>query len=132
MAASGQLAQGVLVGRDGVIDISPVSQEEAQNTLGTLLTLWLDGMNTSLPLPPKTALAWLDDPQAAVTQYEGGYMSSGEVDEPCLARMFPDFESLVADGRFEELAGQIYTPLLLWANTHVSARFHNVEQTQAL
>ncbi|MHB8949868.1 MAG: exodeoxyribonuclease V subunit gamma [Rhodoferax sp.] len=132
MAASGHLAQGVLVGRDGVVDISPVSQEEAQETLGTLLTLWLEGMNAPVPLPPKTALSWLDDLQAAVKQYEGDYMSRAEVDEPCLARVFPDFESLAADGRFEELAGQIYTPLLLWANTHVSARFHNAEQTETV
>ena len=132
MAASGHLAQAVLVGRDGVINISPVSQEEAQNTLETLLSLWLQGMNAPAPLPPKTALAWLDDPTAAVTQYEGGYMSRGEVDEPCLARMFPDFESLAADGRFEQLAQQVYTPLLRWADTHVSARFHTVEPTEAL
>jgi len=132
MAASEQLAHGVLVGRDGVIDISPVSQQEATNTLGILLALWRQGMNAPLPLPPKTALTWLDNPQAAVTQYEGGYMSRGEVDEPCLARMFPDFESLAADGRFEQLAEQIYTPLLLWAKTHVSARFHSAEPTEAV
>jgi exodeoxyribonuclease V gamma subunit len=123
MAASGLVAQGVLVGRDGVIDISPMPQEEAQTTLRMLLSVWLQGMNAPLPLPLKTALALLKDsnPRQA---YEGGYMTSAEADEPCLARMFPDFEALTEDGRFAHLAEQVYTPLLAWAEEHVRARFH--------
>ncbi|MDO8777992.1 MAG: exodeoxyribonuclease V subunit gamma [Burkholderiaceae bacterium] len=127
IAAGGVSAQGVLVGRDGVVEITPMPRDEAQNTLSMLLAFWLQGMNAALPLPPKTALAWLADRDAA-SQYEGGYMQTGEVDESCLARMFPDFDALTDDGRFEALAQQVYEPLLLWATQHVTARFHNIEQ----
>jgi exodeoxyribonuclease V gamma subunit len=126
MAAGGLTAQGVLVGRDGVLDISPMPQDEAQTTLSMLLSLWLQGMNTPLPLPLKTALAQLEEKNASA-HYEGGYMQSGEVDESCLARMFPDFETLTEDGHFEALAQQVYAPLLQWADQHVTARFHNNE-----
>ncbi|MBV5298194.1 MAG: exodeoxyribonuclease V subunit gamma [Rhodoferax sp.] len=126
IATSGLNAQGVLVGRDGVVDIASMPQDEARNTLGMLLSVWLQGMNAPLPLPPKTALAWLREKNAGA-QYEGGYRQSGEVDEPCLARMFPDFEALGADGRFQNLAQQVYAPLLAWANQHVTARFHRAE-----
>jgi exodeoxyribonuclease V gamma subunit len=55
-------------------------------------------------------------------------MQTGDVDDPCLARMFPDFETLTEDGRFEALARQVYEPLRNWAAAHVSARWHTVEQ----
>ena len=126
IAASGRTAQGVLVGRDSVLDISPMPQEEARCTLDLLLGLWLDGMNAPLPLPPKTALAWLAEKDARI-QYEGGYQRTGDVADPCLARMFPDFETLTQDGRFEALARQVYEPLKFWAATHVRARRHNLD-----
>jgi exodeoxyribonuclease V gamma subunit len=128
IATSGLVAQGVLVGRDGVIDISPMPQEEAQTTLSTLLSLWLHGMNTPLPLPHKTALAQLKGGNPKET-YEGGYMKSAEADEPCLTRMFRDFEALTEDGRFEELAKQVYAPLSAWEKAHVTARFHATAST---
>ena len=128
MAVSGLVAQGVMVGRDGVIYISPVPQAQAKETLEMLLALWLKGMNAPLPLPPKTALAWVDKPEGAPSQYEGGFMNSGEVDEPCLARMFPDFEALTQDGQFDSLSKRVYAPLLAWAKTHVTASFHTADQ----
>lgn len=127
IAASGVCAQGVLVGRDGVVDISPMPQDEAKDTLDMLLELWLDGMNAPLPLPPKTALAWLKEKNAA-SQYEGAHLQRGEVEEPCMARMFPDYDALTQDGRFEGLAQQVYSSLLAWADAHVKARFHATEQ----
>lgn len=129
IAASGVAAQGVLVGRDGVIEISPMPQDEAKNILSLLLTLWQTGMNSPLPLPPKTALAWLADKNPS-SQYEGGYMQRGDVEESCMARMFPDYEALTADGSFEVLAQQVYKPLLEWATQHVTASFHSTEQTE--
>jgi len=123
LAASGVAVHGVLVGRDGVLDITPMPQDEARNTLGLLLALWLQGMNEPLPLPPKTALAQLTG-QNPAAQYDGGYQQAGEVQEPCLARMFADYAALSADGRFQTLAQHIYGPLLQWAEQHVSARTH--------
>jgi len=126
LAASGLNACGVLVGRDGLVDISPMPKDKAQATLRMLLSLWLLGMQAPLPLPPKTALAQLKD-KGPIAQYEGSFMQTGENDEPCLARMFPDFEALSAEGRFQSLARQVYAPLLDWANQHVTARFHRTE-----
>lgn len=123
IAATGLVAQGVLIGRDGVLDISPMPHDEARSTLRMLLSVWLEGMQAPLPLPLKTALAQLDG-QSPSVQYEGGFMQTGEVDDPCLARMFPDFEALSQDGCFETLAQQVYAPLRAWANLHVTARFH--------
>ncbi len=126
IAASGRLAQGVVVGRDGVLEIAPMEQDQAQATLSMLLRVWLDGMQAPLPLPPKTALAWVAGKDAA-GQYQGSPDSPqqiADVSEACLARVFPDFEALCADGRFAILAEQVYAPLLTWAKQHVSAYRH--------
>lgn len=122
-AACGVSAQGVLVGRDGVIDIAPMPQPEACVMLTDLLALWQDGMSAPLPLPPRTALAWLAGKDAPA-HYEGTLMQRGEREEPCMARVFPDFAALTADGRFESLARSIHAPLLAWAGQHVRARHH--------
>jgi exodeoxyribonuclease V gamma subunit len=123
VAASGVMATGILVGRDGTVTISAMPQVKATETLSMLLNLWLDGMNAPLPLPPKTAIAHLNDKNPAAL-YEGGYMTRGEVDEPCMARIYPDFEALTESGRFEQLAREVYGPLLEWMNEHVNADFH--------
>jgi exodeoxyribonuclease V gamma subunit len=131
IAASGAKARGILVGRDGVVEIPPYPQEKAVQTLKGLLQLWSEGMNSPLPLPPKTALAFAAD-RDATTPYEGGYMSSGEVQDTCLARMYPDFDALAADGRFEALSKAVYAPMLEWATQQVTAAAHvmNEESTE--
>jgi exodeoxyribonuclease V gamma subunit len=106
--------QGVLVGRDGVVRIPSMPQADAIGALKVLLQLWLDGMNAPLPLPSKTALALVAE-KNAVTAYEGGYMANAEADEACLARLYPDYDALIEDGRFEDLAHAVYGPLLKWA-----------------
>jgi len=123
VAASGVIATGILVGRDGTVTITPMLQEKAIETLNMLLSLWLDGMNAPLPLPPKTAIAYFNEKNPAA-QYEGGYMTRGEVDEPCMARIYPDYEALTESGRFEQLTREVYGPLLEWMNEHVNAEFH--------
>ena len=122
-AACGVSAQGVLVGRDGVIEIAPMLQHEASTMLTTLLSLWQDGMNAPMPLPPRTALAWLAG-KDAVAKYEGTPMQRGERDEPCMARVYPDFATLTADGRFANMARSIYAPLQAWVSEYVRARRH--------
>jgi exodeoxyribonuclease V gamma subunit len=124
-AASGLQARGLVVGRDGVLNISPMPQDVALQTLHSLLGVWQQGMNAPLPLPPKTALAWLKSKTKQVrADYEGGFSTHGDVSEPCMARIYPDFEALTADGRFVQLAQQVYQPLLDWANQHVFASSH--------
>jgi len=137
-AACGVQATGVLVGRDSVLEITPLLQTQARQTLEQLLELWHEGMRAPLPLPPKTALAWLlqaEQPakarQAARTRYEGDEQVRGEVQEACMARLFPDFETLAADGRFAALAQAIYQPLLDWQEHHVRAKMHPKDDAQA-
>ena len=130
-AACGVQASGVVVGRDSVLEITPMDPELARTTLQRLMQLWQAGMQAPLPLPPKTALAWLAQAQqpakaqqAARAQYEGAEHLRGEVEEACTARVFPDLESLQNDGQFAALAQAIYQPLLDWQKTHVRATLH--------
>ena len=118
-----------MVGRDCVVHITPLPTEQARQTLERLLRLWHQGMHAPLPLPPKTALAWLATlakeaskaQQAARTRYEGSEQVRGDAEEPCMARLYPDFEALGADGQFAALAQEIYQPLLDWQRDHVTA-----------
>ncbi|MEY4561883.1 MAG: hypothetical protein RLZZ618_1160 [Pseudomonadota bacterium] len=111
-------AQGVLVGRDAHVSYHGLPQDEATEALDDLLLAWQEGMRGPLPVACKTALAHVADRDAAGT-YEGGFKLSGEVGEPCLARIYPDFEALSDDGRFEALADRLYRPMAEWAATHV-------------
>lgn len=123
IGACGIKASGILIGRDGVVELPPIPQEIAVETLKRLIQLWLDGMNAPLPLPPKTALEFVAQKKAQ-TKYEGGFMTTGEVEETCLARMFPDFDSLTEDGRFANLAQSVYCPLSDWATNEVKVTVH--------
>jgi exodeoxyribonuclease V gamma subunit len=123
IATAGSPVCGLVIAPDGVLEISGMAQNTAHDTLCMLLRLWQEGMRQALPLPPATALAYLADRKAA-DQYEGSFMQLGEVREPCLARMFPDYETLTADGRFERLAQEVYSPLRDWVHKHVRARLH--------
>jgi exodeoxyribonuclease V gamma subunit len=129
VAASGAQMQGVFVGRDGVVRIPPMPQADAVGALKDLLQVWQDGMNAPLPLPSKTALALVDE-KNAVTVYEGAYMVNAEVDDACLARMYPDYDSLTAGGRFVDLAHAVYGPLLQWAQ-QLSAEPHATQEESA-
>jgi exodeoxyribonuclease V gamma subunit len=77
-------------------------------------------MDAPLPVACKTALAQLADGDARAV-YEGGFELSGEVDELCLARLWPDFASLAADGRFLDVAQDLYGPLADWLAASVAA-----------
>ena len=137
-AACGVQATGVLVGRDSVLEISPMGQAIARQTLEQLLQLWQQGMQSPIPLPPKTALAWqqaITDPVkaygAARKQFDGDDQTRGDVEEICMARVFADFDALAADGRFATLAQAIYQPLLDWVHAHVKATLHSQAASDA-
>ena len=66
------------------------------------------------PTAVRTGLAWLDDPGdpgTAAKVYDGGEQHRGEGEEPCLARLVPDFETLQASPRFAAITEQLYEPL---------------------
>ncbi|MBB1598497.1 exodeoxyribonuclease V subunit gamma [Variovorax sp. UMC13] len=122
-SACGAPVQGVLVGRDATLTAQPLQADFAMATLRTLLDVWREGMGRPLPLAPLTALEWLagGKPEQA---YEGGMFVGGEVQEPCLARVYPDHEALRAGGEFEDLAEALFAPLRSWAETQVTVELH--------
>jgi exodeoxyribonuclease V gamma subunit len=117
-AASGASDVGLLIGRDATLRIEAMDPDAARGTLATLLEAWQQGLSAPLPVALKTALAFIAERDAADT-YEGNERSSGECEEAALARCYPDFESLVADGQFEPLARTLYAPLADWVSTHI-------------
>lgn len=131
-AASGHAVQGVLVAPDACLHLAPLPTDAAQAHLGTLLAVWLQGMQTPLPLPLKTGLVaaanGLNDGESSLadvyegTDYERRY---AEVNDPCLARAFPDLDSLLADGRLAELAPTVYGPMLDWLAHGVQVQAHD-------
>ena len=123
-AACGHSIDGLLVGQDATLHIRAMEPEQARPVLSGLLQLWFDGMQSPLPLPLKTGIALAAGLQGAngpEQVYEGTEYDSSraEVNEPCLARLYPSYEALAADGRLQQLAEQIYVPLLEWAKEHV-------------
>lgn len=130
-SACGVPVQGVLVGRDATLTVQAMPADRAMATLRDLFDAWREGMGQPLPVAPLTALAFLDGgkPEAA---YEGGLFLDGEGREACLARVFPDFETLAADGRFEEFAEILYGPLRDWAATHVAVELHVATEEAAV
>ena len=55
----------------------------------------------------------LQDGDARET-YDGGFEIDGEVGDPCLARLWPEFALLRAAGGWPEVAQALYGPLVSW------------------
>jgi exodeoxyribonuclease V gamma subunit len=77
---------------------------------GELVALWRANLDQPLAVACKTALAHLagGDPREA---YDGGFEIRGEVDDPCLARLWPEFAVLRAAGDWPRTAEALYGPL---------------------
>ncbi len=113
---------GVLIGRHVGLKLAPLPRELAERMLRDLIDAWRAGMDAPLPLPLRTGLAQARElgTEQLVTAYEGGFDGGGgEVREPCLARLYPDFDALVADGQFEHYAKLLLVPLVEWAGDYV-------------
>ena len=106
---------------DATIALNHCEREDAQIHLNALIDAWRSGMQSPLPIARRTAFAWLlaeeaekDTAQAARLCYEGNdgpYALQGEVvAEPYLARSWPNFGRLYAEGFERWLA--LYRPLL--------------------
>lgn len=117
-AAQGSAVTGVLVARDAVLRMAPLDPVAACAVLQSLFGLWRDGMNAPLPTACKTALALLQDGDPALV-YDGAHQISGESDQPCLARLWPDFASLAAQARWHDVSSALYGPLVDWLTHHV-------------
>ncbi len=122
-AACGLRLRGLIVGRDATIAIEPLPRDEAVDLLAMLMRTWREGMSEPLPVACRTAIAQVSGGGNLEPVYEGH--GGGEVaQDACLQRMFPDLESLVADGRFFLLADRLFGPLCAWTATRVTGETH--------
>ncbi|MDD4886062.1 MAG: exodeoxyribonuclease V subunit gamma, partial [Thiomonas sp.] len=114
-SACGETVEGWLIGLDATLRLPPLEKDVAIHHLHALLAAWKQGMDAPLPIAARTALAELTGGKGAAT-YDGGFNTAGEVEEPCLARVFPDFDALRADGRFDQYKDTLFQPLADWAD----------------
>lgn len=123
-AASGHGLSGLLIGSDACVAWTLPDAATAEAHLHDLIEFWHTGLQQPLPVACKTALAYLvdHDLEDAEKAYDGG-QHPGEGAEPCLARSWPDFEALSADGQFEDLAQRLYGPMLAWVKGLRAQRF---------
>ncbi len=132
LGALGLSDQLVLVGRDATLRARPPAPDHARERLLELLALYRKACVEPLPVAAKTAIEYCDtqseDNAAAV--YEGSEHVRGEVADPVLARLFPDFQALADDGRFAGLANGCYAELVRWIGTHVTALPHAETEAQ--
>lgn len=129
-SACGIAVHGVLVGRDATVTITPMDPKVSRTALAALLAGWCEGMSKPLPVACVTALAWLNERDASETYEGNGEYRRAEGAEACLARVYPDYEALTADGQFEIWAEQLYGPVEHWIATHVSVESHAAALTR--
>lgn len=125
-AACGVKLHGVLVARDATVTWPPMNTELAQQVLADVLAVWHDQLQAPapLPLPLATSLLQAQGKDAEIT-YDGSESTQGqpgEAAEPEWERFYPDFESLCADGRFEQLAALLHAPLAQWVSSLQATR----------
>jgi len=114
----------VLVSKAGSVTLPPLPHETALAHWHALLAAWCAGLRRPLPVAVATGFAWLakggsaDAPPAepalaAVrSAYEGKDGENGERQRNAyLARAYPDFDALLADGDFARLADALLRPL---------------------
>jgi len=119
VAAAGMPVTGYLVARDAIVTMAPLARDAALAQLAEVVRIWRDGMDRPLPVACKTALALVQegDPRSV---YDGGFDISGESDDLCLARMWPDFAALSAQAEWEPYSRALYEPLAEWLEQHVT------------
>lgn len=123
-SACGVAVRGLLVGRDALLTLEPMDPATAREHLEALIDAYQIGMRRPLPVACRTAFDLLADKEPEAT-YEGGPFLNGEVEEPSLARVYPDFEALTASGEFEAWAQQLYEPVFRWVKERVQRDLHS-------
>jgi exodeoxyribonuclease V gamma subunit len=124
-AGGGAGIVGYLVARDAVVTMAPIEREEAFSVLSYIAGLWQRNLDAPLAVACRTALAHLAGRDAREV-YEGdGHEVAGEVErEPCLARLWPDFSLLAADGNWPDLAEAVYGGLAHWMAEQIRVEPH--------
>ncbi|WP_022966764.1 exodeoxyribonuclease V subunit gamma [Denitrificimonas caeni] len=112
--ATGISMQTIVIAQESSIAFASLATLEAQQIVEVWLAAWQQGLDAPLSVALKTAMNFLktqsDDKAKAI--YEGGYNISGEVqNNSALARQFPTFADLQADGQFSYWAEALYGAL---------------------
>lgn len=122
----GEALSTVIVSKAGTVTLAPLSSEDARLYWDVVLQAWQQGLTMPLPLALRTGLAWLeaqgpagDTPQSVGWQkaracYEGDdsmFSRAEKADSPYLARAFPRFEDLWAEGEFVRWTQALLGPL---------------------
>lgn len=122
-AACGHPVTGLVIGAGAAVHVRPPPEAEARTLLAALMSACHAGLTQDRPTPTavQTGLAFLKDAAKARLAYEGSDFSPmpGESREPCLARLYPDFDTLSASPEFESSSRLLYEPYLDWLSTHV-------------
>ena len=118
-AAAGQPVTGYLVARDAILTLAPLEPEGARAQLAALAALWRRNLDAPMAVACKSALAQLLGGDARAT-YDGGFELAGEVEDLCLARLWPDFAALTAGGDWLANAQDLYGPLAAWQDRHLA------------
>lgn len=106
-----------ILGPDTDLVLPAIPLKQANGLLLIMLDIWHLGMTQLLPLPCKTAFAWLEGKGKPEDTYEGGWNSKGEInDHPAFARFWPSYKDLEKESLFQELSQQLYQPLI---DTHI-------------
>jgi exodeoxyribonuclease V gamma subunit len=129
-AAMGQRITGYLVARDATLQLDAIDPAIAHAALENIVALWRANLDRPLAVACKTALAQLGggDPREA---YDGGFEINGEVDDPCLARLWPEFAVLRAAGDWPRTAEALYGPLAIWLRESVRVTRFGAEEGSA-
>ncbi|TDM06967.1 MAG: exodeoxyribonuclease V subunit gamma [Ideonella sp. MAG2] len=114
LAAQGQLAGLTLVGADATVRLEAPDADSAGEVLDHLLSIWAQGQTRPLPLTLKAGLAHALGQDVAKT-FEGDARQAGDLDHPAVARLYPNADSLLVSGEFEDLAERVYGPVVAWA-----------------
>jgi exodeoxyribonuclease V gamma subunit len=118
-SAMGAGVTGHLVARDGTVEMAPVEQGAALARLAEVAALWRANLDRPLAVACKTALAELSGGDPRET-YDGGFEINGEVVDPCLARLWSEFDLLRAAGDWPDVARRLYGPLTDWLRESVT------------
>lgn len=108
---------GVLIGSDVVVALQALGDRQAsRRTLQGLMQAFAEQATAKAPPPTalRTGLRWLADPDKAALTYDGSFERPGERREPCLARLFPDYEALAAAPGFEAATRRLYEGFAAW------------------
>ncbi|MBL8329326.1 MAG: exodeoxyribonuclease V subunit gamma [Rubrivivax sp.] len=135
-AAAGRPARAVVIGSDAVAEIAAADPAQARAQLTELLRAATLSLEQGRPLATvaATGLAWLSAQQAeegsldaaaraAQRAYEGDEHSPrADVKEPCLQRLYPDFEALSGEHSFGRDTEWLYAAALSDLQSQVSWR----------